>query len=511
MSRYQIGVLKIREEINNKLKNLKEKVQKSNMTKTQKAIELLENISEETIIDQDNTIYVALKIDDHRKLLNLKSENFKKILQAKYYQLTDETISSSSISEIIQLYSGNAILNSSKVKMNLRVAGNDKSIYYDLGNSKWEVIEISPGNWKKISSENSSVYFKRYSHMKEQIEPLYKSNDKGDPKKILDYLNIENESDEAILLLTYMASLFIPKIVHPILILLGPHGSAKSTMFRLIQRIVDPTETEVLNIPTNTEEYIQKTAHSWLSFYDNVAKISRNLSDAMCRTVTGGSHNKRELFSDDEDFIHKFKHCVGINGIQFKKLQPDLLDRSIILNMDQITGKSRKLEINLMDNFEDYRRIIFTGFLNLIAEAMEIVDDIDLNRVVLPRLADFYKWGIAFAKVLGYGQQKFERAFNLNNAAAPDLISQQKSIIKVVDKYLNDNDKWSGTASELRSELIKFANDNDMNSNIIPDSPEWLSREINKYSKGNILKKIGIEFNKKRSNSKRLIEFSKTV
>lgn len=493
------------------MKKLKEKIQQSNMNKTQKANEVLDHITEEIIIDQYNTTYVALKIGKYRKLFNLESAEFKKILQAKYHQLTEETINSSSIAEIIQLYSGNAVLSSSKVKMNLRVAGKNDSIYYDLGNSKWEVIKISPDNWEKISSKSSPIYFKRYTHMKEQIEPLYESKDEGDPKKILDYLNIENESDEAILLLTYMASLFIPKIVHPVLILLGPHGSAKSTMFRLIQRIVDPTETEILNIPTNTEEYIQKTAHSWVSFYDNVAKVPRNLSDAICRTVTGGSHSKRKLYSDDEDFIYKFKHCVGINGIQFKKLQPDLLDRSIILNMDRITGKIRRSEISLMDNFKADRRIIFTGFLNLIADAMQIVDDIDVNKVDLPRMADFYKWGIAFSKVLGYGQQKFERAFNLNNAAAPDLISQQKSLVKIIDEYLDDNDKWSGTSSELRSELIKFADENDMNSDIIPDSPDWLSRDINKYSKGDIFNKIGIDFHKKRSNSKRLIEFNKTV
>jgi energy-coupling factor transporter ATP-binding protein EcfA2 len=491
------------------MKKLNEKIQQSNMTKTQKAYALLEHITEETLIYQHNKSYVILKDGNYRKILRLGSDKFGKILQAKYHNLTDNTINSSSIKEITQLYSGKAELYSPRVRMNLRVAEKNDSIYYDLGNSKWEVIEISSDNWKKISSENSPVYFKRYSHMNEQIEPLYESKDKGDPKKILDYLNIENESDEAILLLTYMASLFIPKIVHPVLILLGPHGSAKSTMFRLIQRIVDPTETEILNISTNTEEYIQKTAHSWVSFYDNVTKIPRNLSDAMCRTVTGGSHSKRSLYSDDDDFTYKFKHCVGINGIQFNSLQPDLLDRSIIFSMNQITERSRKSEMSLMDNFRTDRKIILTGFLNLIAEAMKIVDDIDLNKVYLPRLADFYKWGIAFSKVLGYGQQRFERAFNLNKSAAPEIISNKTALIKLIVKYLNDNDKWSGTASEFRSDLIKFADDNDLNSDIIPDSSDWLSRRLNKYSEGDMFLKIGIKFEKERKASKKLIKLSK--
>ena len=484
------------------MKRLNEKIQQSNMTKTQKAYALLEHITEETLIDQHNKSYVILKDGNYRKILRLGSDKFGKILQAKYHNLTDNTINSSSIKEITQLYSGKAELYSPRVRMNLRVAEKNDSIYYDLGNSKWEVIEISSDNWKKISSENSPVYFKRYSHMNEQIEPLYESKDKGDPKKILDYLNIENESDEAILLLTYMASLFIPKIVHPVLILLGPHGSAKSTMFRLIQRIVDPTETEILNISTNTEEYIQKTAHSWVSFYDNVTKIPRNLSDAMCRTVTGGSHSKRSLYSDDDDFTYKFKHCVGINGIQFNSLQPDLLDRSIIFSMNRITEKSRKSEMSLMDNFRTDRKIILTGFLNLIAESMKIVDDIDLDKVALPRLADFYKWGIAFSKVLGYGQQRFERAFNLNKSSAPEIISNKTALIKLIDEYLNNNDKWSGTASEFRSKLIKFADDNGLNTDVIPDSSDWLSRRLNKYSEGDMFLKIGIKFKKERKASK---------
>jgi len=140
---------------------------------------------------------------------------------------------------------------------------------------------------------------------------------------------------------------------------------------------------------------------------------------------------------------------------------------------------------------------------------MKIVDDIDLDKVALPRLADFYKWGIAFSKVLGYGQQRFERAFNLNKSSAPEIISNKTALIKLIDEYLNDNDKWSGTASEFRSKLIKFADDNGLNTDVIPDSSDWLSRRLNKYSEGDMFLKIGIKFEKERKASKKLIKLSK--
>lgn len=77
------------------MKKLKEKIQQSNMTKTQKAYALLEHITEETLIDQHNKSYVILKDGKYRKILRLGSDKFGKILQAKYHNLTDNTINSS--------------------------------------------------------------------------------------------------------------------------------------------------------------------------------------------------------------------------------------------------------------------------------------------------------------------------------------------------------------------------------------------------------------------------------
>jgi hypothetical protein len=75
---------------------------------------------------------------------------------------------------------------------------------------------------------------------------------------------------------------------------------------------------------------IQKLAHNYICFFDNVSKISESISDILWRAVTGRGFSKRELFSNDDDIIYNFKRCIGINRINLAPTKSDLVDRNIL-------------------------------------------------------------------------------------------------------------------------------------------------------------------------------------
>jgi len=62
-----------------------------------------------------------------------------------------------------------------------------------------------------------------------------------------------------------------------------------------------------------------------------VSSINEEVSDLLCRAVTGAGYSKRALCTDDSDIIYKFKRFIAVNGINLATTRADFLDRSIII------------------------------------------------------------------------------------------------------------------------------------------------------------------------------------
>ena len=60
--------------------------------------------------------------------------------------------------------------------------------------------------------------------------------------------------------------------------------------------------------------------------------------------MTGIGHTKRKLYSDDEDIIYEHKRCISINGINVALIEPDALDRSIFIELEEIDDEYRRKE-----------------------------------------------------------------------------------------------------------------------------------------------------------------------
>ena len=74
-------------------------------------------------------------------------------------------------------------------------------------------------------------------------------------------------------------------------------------------------------------ELVQVLSHSYVTFFDNISKISEVTSDQLCRVVTGSGFVKRSLYTNDDDVIYNMKRAVGYNGINVSAHKADLLDR----------------------------------------------------------------------------------------------------------------------------------------------------------------------------------------
>ena len=110
------------------------------------------------------------------------------------------------------------------------------------------------------------------------------------------YVNLSDRDFR--LLIVWMAAALRPVGPYPILALYGQQGAAKSTLARIIRRLIDPQAALLLAEPRNTRELMVSAVNGWLLAYDNIGVIPHWLSDGLCMLATGGALAGHASFSE---------------------------------------------------------------------------------------------------------------------------------------------------------------------------------------------------------------------
>jgi hypothetical protein len=103
---------------------------------------------------------------------------------------------------------------------------------------------------------------------------------------------------------------------------------------------------------------------------------------------------------------------LNFNGINSAFSEPDVLDRSIIIELADIEDKDRKTEQEILEEFYTLRPTLLTFIFDVLAKAIVIKPNIKIKN--LPRMADFAIWGEAIARSLGYKENEFILAYYNN-------------------------------------------------------------------------------------------------
>jgi len=452
--------------------------------------------------DTFNEPFICLNISEHQEIKNIKSENFKIWLKKLYYTKQKKFCNDITLKNITDFMSAESLYEGREYELHNRVAWQDGNVWYDLTDSEWRAVKITTDGWS--ITNKLPIIFKREKHQKPQIEP---NENNGDVKRIFKYINISN-SEQQFLFLIYLISLFIPGLPHCILVFYGPQGSAKSTAMRITKRLVDPSSINVCGLPRDVNELIQRLSHHWCLFFDNISSLPDWVSDLLCKTVTGESFSKRQLYTDDEDIICSIKLCIGLNGINLVVDKPDLLERCLLFELDRITDDKRKTEEEIIKEFEKDQPILLGGVFNTISKAMKIKPT--LKNVKKKRMADFVEWGSAIAIALGYKQEDFLRAYSNNIKRQHEEVISDSTMALLIVELMKNSLKYEKSASGLLEELKIIAGQKGIDikgDSTFPKTASALSKKINEL-KTNLFH-LGLEINRQRSNTGRIIEIKK--
>jgi hypothetical protein len=223
-------------------------------------------------------------------------------------------------------------------------------------------------------------------------------------------------------------------------------------------------------------ETVQGLAHHYCPVIDNLSNLSEWLSDTLSRAVTGEGFTKRGLYTNDEDYLFAYKRVFILTGIGLVITKSDLLDRSIIIQLERIADGDRRDEQLLHDRFEAARPRLFGAILDLLAGGIREYHNVKPNQ--LPRMADFAKWSMAIALGQGRDPAAFVADFSSNVERQNDEALNASVVATVLLAFLADGDEWRGQPHELYSALKQQSESMRIAKNSFPGSAAALGRRL---------------------------------
>ncbi|MDF2700737.1 MAG: hypothetical protein K0Q49_2300 [Haloplasmataceae bacterium] len=453
----------------------------------------------EFFIDDIEESYATIIVNGHKETYKINSRNFKMSLIKKYYEKTGKPPNNESINQALGVFEAKAIFNGNKKNVFRRCAKVGDKYYYDLVNDDWEVIEISRNGWRPV--KDSRVVFVRNNNMKAQVSP-----EKYDDLSIINKHYRFKSKDDEILHIVILVSSFT-NIAHPIVLYHGEKGSSKSTSMKKDRAIVDPAINDVVSMPKGNEDLAVYLYKNYLSCIDNVDNVPSEKSDLLCVASTGGSYTRRKMYTDDDETILYIKRPVILNGINIVATRPDLLDRSILLELERVPAEERKEDTAIWKEFEEDKPKILGLIFTVLSKALNIYEHVSLNR--LGRMSDFTRLGYAIAEAAGIGGEVFLKAYLSNQNRANDEAIDLNPTAKAIQALMINENIWIGTVTELLLELKKVADREniDTNSKLWANEANVLSRRLNEIKSN--LESVGISYVIRQHNIGKVITIEK--
>jgi hypothetical protein len=221
-----------------------------------------------------------------------------------------------------------------------------------------------------------------------------------------------------------------------ILLLLGDHGSGKTSALRRIQKFIFGPKADLLSIEKDKQDgFVAAVTTDPLALFDNLDERISWLPYALSRLATGVTFTRRVLYTTNQKAEFPGVSWLGITArsVDFMANQPDLPDRTLVLEMERLNQKQPEGE--LVSDVLKNRNLMWSELLN---ELNAIVRYLKQDPKPIPvqfRMADFASFALQVATVWGC-REEVEGIFKKLEQAQADLVFADEPINQVLDLWL---------------------------------------------------------------------------
>lgn len=442
--------------------------------------------------DSHQTAYALVGGTD---CLQIESVDFKEHLQHQHYDLTGAAANRNSLSEAVLTLAAKAKYDGPEEPVFIRKAYYQSRLYIDLCNVSRQVIEVAPYGWQLL--DESPVNFLR----PRTSLPLSTPVKGGELHSLLKFANVAE--DDFPLLYGFLLGCFATSGPYFHLALIGEQGTSKSTLTRVIRRIVDPSSVPLAQPPRDEEQLLVNAQNNWVVALDNLSGIQPNISDCLCRLSTGGGFIKRKLFTDGDQYSIDVQRPAILNGIDDIATRPDLTERTITLNLKPIQHMKR--EADLWSEFDTKAPEILGAVCDALVYGLAYEEVTSISRA--PRMLDASTWIQACEVHPALSEGDFVDSLLANLRETSIITLESHPLTQTLMLMLEEQPNIDGTPTEVLDQLSAYADEEVRKSKPWPKSSNFMSQTLRRYGKP--LREVGINIESDRSSSSRRITIRK--
>lgn len=358
-------------------------------------------------------------------------QSFRAELATAYRAKTGKVAAQQALADALQVIEGDA-QDRDPEQVHLRVAEHADAVWIDMGDATERVVKVDADGW--TITKTAPVLFTRT----ELTAPMVTPERGGDVNELFDFINVA-PVDRPLIVAWLVSVLGAPGIPHPILALMGEQGTGKSTAARLLVSLTDPAAVPLRPPPRDMDSWITAAQGSWVIGLDNLSDVKDWFSDSLCRAVTGDGNVKRQLYTDGQLAVFKFRRSILLNGIDLGGLRGDLSERLLTVQLERIDASARRTERELNREWDTARGRILGGLLDEVAGMIRHLPFAHLGSY--PRMADFAKVAAAVG-----GEDTVTRYLDQGGRLAADSLSSDPFMARVLETI---TEPFEGTAAEL--------------------------------------------------------------
>jgi hypothetical protein len=471
------------------------------------AIELVNNL--ELFVDQYKTPFATITYKNYQIDIPVEGEMFSDYLEHEISTACGDMPSDSVLTRSVKRAKSQAKIRGNVRAVHKRFFQDGDKVVIDLCQDNDLVVEVCDGDWEVVRKGGYKF------HRTEEMEPMPTPCAGGDIHDILSFLKIPKLHDR-ILILVWLVCAFLSKIHRPILLFHGSPGSSKTTAATILQKFIDPLSHGGLYVASKDDDMSLILENYAVPFFDNLSSINQSCRDLLCQAVTDGARAKRKHYANKSLVVTKYMKPIIITAIELPYTAPDLLDRTLPIELVRLTSSERESMTDLMAELKQNYATIFGAILTVLAKALIMVKDVRTKPNF--RLLDWARYGLAVVDAIGPEQGVTEANFvaalhNVKNSLIL-MTHGNNPFPQHMMKFLEENkdsrlQTYSKTANQVYQELQNWVQKNKINTKELPGSDSALSRELTKHTQ--FFEINGWNMVKKSTNKGTLLSFTKFV
>lgn len=178
------------------------------------------------------------------------------------------------------------------------------------------------------------------------------------------------EERDLVLTISSMLDMLAGRGPHPVTEATGPPGAAKTTFATVLVKLTDPNVVEMISAPKTKRDHFINMSSRRVTVYNNVSRISKDLSDAFCVSGESGWDIQRAHYTNGSPSAIHARGPIVLTSVSSAVEEGDLGARTLKIELASIPASEQLSESKFLAKFDLVAPTILGGLLNALCEGL---------------------------------------------------------------------------------------------------------------------------------------------